>query len=224
MATMTITDATIQADVLEELEFDPEVDVTDVGIAVDDGVVTLTGTVDTYAEKMAAERAALRVAGVRALANDLIVARELVGIPTDTAIAKQIADAFALNVAVPEDVTAKVEDGRVNLHGETPWHYQREEAERVARQIAGVKSVTNTIRIIQPPVAPKAVESQIIRALVRNAAVDARGVDVAVSGGHVTLSGTVRSWAERQEAAAAARRTKGVTEVTNRITVQPPPA
>ncbi len=220
MATIS-SDIGIQSDILDELEFDPEVAVTAVGVEVDDGVVTLTGTIDTYAEKMAAERAALRVVGVRALANDLVVAPEVAGIPTDTEIARRIADAFDLDAAIPERITARVEDGRVNLHGETPWHYQREEAERVARRIAGVTSVTNSIRIVQPAIASHAVESQIIRALVRNAAVDAQQIAVAIDGRHVTLSGMVRSWAERQEAAAAAWRVGGVTEVTNRITVRP---
>jgi len=220
MATIS-SDIGIQSDILDELEFDPEVAVTDVGVEVDDGVVTLTGTVDTYAEKMAAERAALRVVGVRALANDLVVVPEVAGILTDTEIARRIADAFDLDEAIPEGITARVEDGRVNLHGETPWHYQREEAERVARRIAGVKSATNSIRIVQPAIAPHAVETQIIRALVRNAAVDAQQIAVAIDGSHVALSGMVRSWAERQEAAAAAWRVGGVTEVINRITVRP---
>jgi osmotically-inducible protein OsmY len=220
MATIS-SDIGIQSDILDELEFDPEVTVTDVGVEVDDGIVTLTGAVDTYAAKIAAERAALRVVGVRAIANDLVVAPEVAGILTDTEIARRIADAFDLDEAIPAGITARVEDGRVNLRGETPWHYQREEAERVARRIAGVRSVTNSIRILQPAIAPHAVETQIIRALVRNAAVDAQQVAVAIDGGHVTLSGTVGSFAERQEAAAAAWRVGGVTEVTNRITVQP---
>ncbi len=215
------SDIGIQTDILEELEFDPEVDVTDVGVEVDEGVVTLIGTVDTYAEKIAAERAALRVAGVRALANDLVVAPEVAGILTDTAIAKRIADAFDLDEAVPAGITARVADGRVALHGETVWHYQRAEAERVARRITGVQSVANQIRIVQPAIAPKAVESQIIRALVRNAAVDAQQIHVAINGNHVTLTGTVRSWAERQEAEAAAWRVGGVTQVTIKITVRP---
>jgi osmotically-inducible protein OsmY len=219
MATIS-SDIGIQSDILDELEFDPEVTVTDVGVEVDDGIVTLTGAVDTYAAKIAVERAALRVVGVRAIANDLVVAPEVAGILTDTEIARRIADAFDLDEAIPAGITARVEDGRVNLRGETPWHYQREEAERVARRIAGVRSVTNSIRILQPAIAPHAVETQIIRALVRNAAVDAGRVHVAVSGRELTLTGTVQSWAEKKEAEAAAWRTPGIIAVTNTIDVQ----
>jgi osmotically-inducible protein OsmY len=219
--TSVTSDIGIQTDILDELEFDPEVTVTNVGVEVDDGVVTLTGTVDTYTEKIAAEHAALRVAGVRALANDLVVAPEVAGVLTDTEIATRIADAFDLDTAVPAGIIARVEDGRVTLHGQTVWHHQRAAAESTARQIAGVRSVTNQIRIVQPAIAPHTVETQIFRALVRHAVVDAQQIAVAIDGSQVTLSGTVRTWAERQEATAAAWRVGGVTEVVNHIAVRP---
>ena len=224
MVAKTQSDISVQADVLDELEQDPEVDVTAVGVIVADRVVTLTGMAESYPQKIAAERAALRVFGVRAVANDLVVAPEVAGIHTDGEIARCIADALEANAAVSPGITALVEDGRVTLYGEATWHHQRQEAERVARGIAGVRSVTNQIRIMQPPVAAKDVHYQIVRSLLRQAAVDAGRVNIVVDNGHVTLTGAVRSRAERDEAEAAVWRTLGVTSVSNELSIDLMPA
>ena len=215
------TDIGIQKDIRDELETDPEVNVTDIGVEIDHGVVTLDGTVTNYAEKVAAERAALRVTGVRGVANALVVRADIVGQITDTEIVRCIVDAFAINSAIPADVTVGVEGRRVTLFGTVPWHYQREEAERVARQVLGVQAVLNQVRIAPLDVSPKDVGATITRSLVRNAAVDAHQIEIKTIEGQVILAGTVRSWAERQEAEDAAWRVRGVTEVTNNIGIQP---
>lgn len=220
MATIMKRDVDIQQDVLDELSFDPQIYRTDVGVEVDDGVVTLTGTVASFAEKWAAEEAAFRVEGVRALANDITVKLPGGGIPDDTEIAMRVANAFEHNILIPKGIDIRVANGTVALEGEAQWHYQREAAERAARAIRGVQGVLNQIRIMQPPVDKGAITTGIKQALVRNAAVDADRVHVMVDGGHVTLTGTVRSWAERREAQEAAWRTKGVTAVTNTLAVQ----
>ncbi len=220
MATAVKSDVGIQQDVLNELSFDPEVDRTEIGVTVDDGVVTLTGTVTNYAEKWAAERAAFRVTGVRAVANEIVIKLPDTGTPDDTEIAKHIADVFAQNVSIPKNLHIRVAQGAVTLQGKVPWQYQRTTAESLAHGIRGVLSVANLITVEQPEIAPEAIGQEIKRALVRNAAVDADHVHVAVHGQEVVLTGTVRSWAERNEAEAAVWRTKGVIAVINTINVQ----
>jgi osmotically-inducible protein OsmY len=218
---MVKRDVDIQQDVLAEFEFDPAVEPTDVGVEVDDGVVTLTGTVEKYTERWAAERAASRVAGVRALANEIVVKPEGVGMPDDTDIAMGIANAFERNLLIPKGIEVRVSHAGVTLLGKAQWQYQRAAAEHVAHAARGVKWVSNLIEVVQPPVSVHEIETGIKQAMVRNAAVDADRVHVSVSGGHVTLTGTVRSYAERREAQDAAWRAKGVTAVTNTIAVQP---
>ena len=222
MAAHIYTDEEIQQNVLDELAWDPEIEATDVGVEVDDGVVTLTGTVETFAQKWAAERAALRVEGVRAVANNVQVRPAGLGIKSDTDIARAVANALEWNTAVPFDkIDIRVEDGRVTLEGEVEWYYQREAAENTTRQISGVKSVLNLITVRQPQVKPDEVRDSIERALVRHAELDANRIKVSVENGHITLSGTVRSWAEKKAAEDAAWRSPGVTAVTNNIRIDP---
>lgn len=222
MATAVRSDLDIQRDVLEELKWDPEVEPTDVGVEVDDGIVTLTGTVDSYTKKIAAERAALRVAGVRAVVNDIVV--KTGGYRTDTDIAKDILEALASNDLIPPGrITVKVDDGWVTLEGQVDWWFQREEAEDVARNVRGVEGVTNRIEVKPGAarVAPEEIKRRIEEALVRSAQVDANRIQVLVDGDQVILTGIVRSWAEREEAELAAWRSPGVTSVINQITVHP---
>jgi osmotically-inducible protein OsmY len=227
MAVAVMTDAKIQENVLAELAWDPEVgDTEEIGVEVDDGVVALTGTVDSYAKKLAAERAALRVDGVRAVANDLTV--KLV-VPTrgdrsDTAIAKAVADALDANAVVPKGrIKVAVEHGWVTLEGEVDWQFEREQAEDTARKVPGVVGVTNLIEVKsnRNDLREEEIKGGIERALLRSAEVDAEQIRVKVEGGHVTLTGIVRTWAEREEAEGAAWRAPGVTKVTNLIEVRP---
>ena len=220
MATMIRSDSAIQTDVLDELFWDPEVAAPDVGVEVDDGVVTLTGTVDRYAVKLAAEKAAQRVDGVRAVANDLSVRTPLTH--NDTDIAKAAADALEANIAVPGGtVDVTVQNGKVTLRGEVDWAYRRYAAANSVRDLLGVRDVINLIQVKQPKVLATDVSGAIERALLRAAEVDADRIRVRTEDGHVTLTGTVRSWPEKREAGFAAWRAKGVTQVTNDIEVRP---
>jgi osmotically-inducible protein OsmY len=222
MATATNVDNAIQQDILDEFAWDPEVEASDVGVEVDDGVVTLTGTVDSYAVKMAAEEAAQRVDGVRAVANDLSVRGPLTH--NDTDIAKAAADALAANISIPSGaVDITVQNGKVTLRGEVDWIYQRNAAADSIRYLRGVRHVINLIQVKQPKVFPSEAEvaSGIERALVRAAEIDADRIRVKTTDGQVTLSGTVHSLMEKREAGYAAWRAQGVTDVTNNIEVRP---
>lgn len=221
--TATRMDEEIQRDVLEELKWDARVQPNEIGVSVRDGVVTLTGWVDSYTKKWAAEEAAHRVRGVVAVANDIEVRLPSSAERTDADIAAAIVHALEWDALVPIDrLDVTVSKGWVTLHGEVDWYFQKEDAERVARRIAGVRGVTNLITVrprVQP--SPEDLKRRIEDALVRNAEMDASRITVELDGSKVILKGTVRSWAERQEAQRVAWSAPGVTAVENRITVAP---
>jgi len=214
-ATLTRTDREIQADVLAELRWDSSVPGTEIGVAVKDGVVTLTGTVDTFLKKWRAEEDAHKVNGVIAVANDITV--RVIGERTDTDIAAAAVHALKWNTSVPaEKIQVTVEDGWVTLKGEVVWQYQKQEVERVVRRLWGVKGVSNLI-IVKPLASPTDLKKKIEDALVRSAEVDAKNVTVEVQGSKAILKGKVRSWAEKQEAERTAWLAPGITSVDNQI-------
>lgn len=216
-----MTDKEIQQAVLREIEWEPQVSSTEIGVSVKDGIVTLSGFVDSYSKKYHAERAALRVYGVKAVANDLEVKLPSSSERTDQDIARAAVQALASRITVPADqIKVTVRNGWITLEGEVEWKFQHEAAASAVRHLAGVKGVTNLIAV-KPKVSPTTIHSQIEGALKRMAEVDARRVTVEVDGSKVILHGAVRSWAEREEAERAAWRAPGVAQVENLIVVAP---
>ena len=216
-----MTDKDLKRTVESALEFEPSVDAADVGVSVDEGVVTLRGNVGTYAEKNTAERVALRVFGVKAVANDLAVHLPFGLKRTDTEIAQAALTALEWNAMIPKDrITLTVENGWVTLNGTLDWQYQRDVAGRVVRDLIGVKGVTNGITL-KPHVKAADVREQIEAAFKRSAEIDARRISVSAQDGKVTLSGTVHSWAERLAAEHAAWAAPGVSTVDDRLAIVP---
>jgi osmotically-inducible protein OsmY len=215
------TDDEIRDDVIDELQWDPQIsDPNAIGVGVKDGAVTLTGHVPTYAEKLHAARAAERVYGVKAVANDVEV--KLAGAPRDDSdIATAIAHVLDNNVQVPEGkVHARVQHGWVTLDGEVDYDYQRREVERVVRQVRGVTGVTDTITV-RPPVSPAQVQEKIEETFKREAEIDARHIGVAVSDHTAKLYGHVRSLQEATAARAAAAAAPGIAAVESHLVVSP---
>lgn len=215
---LKITNELLRDDILAELDADPRVDATRIGVAVEDGVVTLTGTVPYFPHKWSAEQAAKRVNGVVAVVQELTVDLPAMHMRNDGDIAHAIADALTWNISVPDTVQATVHNGYVTLSGVVDWNYEREEAESVTRRIAGVRGINNTIGL-RPSVPPKDIRNKIRSIFQRDAQIDANHVIVETAGGEVTLTGTVHSLFERDEAARAAWLVKGVTEVENQLSL-----
>jgi osmotically-inducible protein OsmY len=214
-----MTDAEIRKNVEAELSFEPSINASEIGVAAKDGVVALTGRVDSYWEKVAAERAAARVAGVRAVANELEIHLPFSNERTDEDIARAAVNRLEWSVSVPRDrIKVKVSKGWITLEGTVDWQFQKTAAEEAVRNLLGVKGVLNHIDV-KPQVSKTEVKSAIEAALKRSAEVDANRITVETDGDKVILRGTVRSWFEREEAERAAWRAPGVRSVDNCITI-----
>jgi len=216
---MKKSDSQVQHDVIAELEWEPSVDHADIGVAVNDGVVTLSGYVKSYPQKMAAEKAARRVAGVTAIAEEIRVRFASDPKTADHEIAKRIVDMFNWNVFVPDDkIAVKVEHGWVTLTGTVDAHYQAEEARKVAGRVNGVVGVSNLVTLRPAPAATD-VKARIKEAFKRQANLDAASVTVVTDGNTVRLGGRVKAWNERGIAERAAWSAPGVSRVEDNIVV-----
>jgi osmotically-inducible protein OsmY len=217
---MKKSDSQLQQDVLQELKYEPSISSSEIGVTVKDGIVGLTGNVQSYAEKYAAAHAAERVAGVRAVTDELKVDLPAFHVRNDEDIARAVVDALKWNVWIPADrVKVKVDHGWVTLEGEVDHKYEQTAAEDAVRNLTGLTGVSNFVIVTRPAVSASEVKKTIEQALNRAAEIDADKIDVTVEKDKVILNGKVGSWAERDEAERAAWSAPGVNEVVDYLDV-----
>lgn len=215
------SDYELQQDVMDELRWQPQLTSANIGVAVKNGIVTLSGIVDSYAQKLAAENAARKVFGVKAIAEDIQIGVSPAYKKTDAEVAESVVNALKWHVSVPDEkIKAKVEDGVVTLEGEVEWEFQRTAARNAVSGLLGVRLVTNLIKL-KPRLSTADINRKIGAALHRSATVDSQKIKVEVSGSRIILRGTVRSHAEKEDAESAAWCAPGVTAVESFLVVEP---
>lgn len=216
------TDIEIQKDVIEQLKWEPFLNASQIGVSVKNGIVTLSGQVDAYSKKTQAERAAKKVLGVKAIAEDIQVGISPVYKKNDTEIAEAVVNALKWHTMIPDEkIKISVEDGTVKLEGEVEWEYQRSQAKSAIENLTGVRFVTNLVSV-KPKVTPYEIQLKINNAFQRSANIDAGKVTVEVQGSKVILKGEVRSFAEKEDAENAAWAAPGVITVESKLEIKEP--
>lgn len=215
-------DASLRDDIIEELNWEPSIDSSKIGVAVKDGIVTLSGTVPSFNEKTDAEKAVKRVDGVKAVVQHIEVELKHTNVRTDAEIAEVAIKNLTWNTNVPEqNILVKVENGWITLEGEVPWNYQKEAAKSAVKGLIGVKGVNNFIRI-KSQIPPENLKEKIKNSFLRNASIDAENVKVEITGNKAVLKGTVQSWAEKRQAEKAVWAAPGILEVENKLEIKYP--
>lgn len=216
------SDASLRDDIIEELNWEPSVDSSKIGVAVKDGIITLSGTVPSFIEKMDAEKAVKRVDGVRAVVQNIDVKLKSSSIRTDAEIAEVAIKNLKWNTNVPEEnIFLKVENGWITLEGEVLWNYQKEAAKSAVKGLIGVKGVNNFIKV-KSKIQPENLTQKIKNSFLRNASIDADNVKVEVIGNKAILKGTVQSWAEKRQAEKAVWSAPGIFEIENKLEIKHP--